>query len=149
MQAATQNSDGPEKLEQLRMEFHGGQRQPLVEVLLEVFHSVLVGLKDVYIILDALDECLEQERLVELIKTICGWRLSCLHVLVTSRQTVDIEDALGTLPSTHICLEEDLLHDDIQIYIRERLQGDRRLKQWEPQIETEIEKVLMEGAHGM
>lgn len=149
MQAATQNSDGLEKLEQLHMEFHGGQRQPPVEVLLEVFHSVLVSLEDVYIILDALDECLEQERLMELIKTICGWRLSCLHVLVTSRHTVDIENKLATLVSKHISLEQALPQNDIQKYIRERLQSDRRLKQLGSEEKSEVEKVLLEGAHGM
>jgi hypothetical protein len=38
---------------------------------------------------------------------------------------------------------------DIQIYIRQRLSEDKRLRDWHKDLKHEIETILIAGAHGM
>jgi hypothetical protein len=106
-----------------------------------------------YIILDALDECTDRTSLIEILETLLGWRLDKLHLLVTSRKERDIESSLEEILEQRniICLQSDLVDDDIKKYVHQRLSDDKRLRKWQkdPNLAHEIESTLMKGAHGM
>jgi len=78
-----------------------------------------------------------------------GWGSKSLHLLVTSREERDIKDALESLVTSEICIEDAAVNADIQVYIRERLQNDPKLKKWPSPVQIEIEQALMQGARGM
>lgn len=108
---------------------------------------------DIFIILDALDECPksgEREQLLVALADIMPRSYGNLHVLVTSQQEPDTEE--GLLPSlTHPAI---LVHDsgldlDIKTYIAWQLATDPRLKKWSGEIKPEIENSLTAGANGM
>ena len=61
-----------------------GLSKPSNDRLLEVLRQFISGFKNTYILIDALDERQETEKIVELIKTLHGWGLKQLHLLVTS-----------------------------------------------------------------
>ncbi|RMZ18031.1 hypothetical protein D0860_00076 [Hortaea werneckii] len=104
-----------------------------------------------FVVLDALDECNNRERLFEILEEMQSWGNKSLHVLVTSRREVDIEDALEdlVLPENKTCLESSLVDADIRTYVHERLTVDKSFRRWQrdPGIREEIERTLGKQAH--
>jgi hypothetical protein len=127
---------------------HDGQDQPNSEILVTTLHAMLPSFRDIYVVLDALDECKEGEELLALIKKVFGWNLA-LHMLVASRREKYIEDSLEPIASWQVCVRDDTTDADIRIHVRERLQNDASLKAWPVEVREEIESTLMDGAHGM
>lgn len=131
---------------------YGKQQAPLDE-LKKILVVVLEGLGDVFVILDALDECPkigERELLLETIAEIVSQACDNLHILVTSRRERDIEDALLpllTLPP--ISIQGLGLAEDIKMYISWQLATDSRLKKWSICIKAEMQRRLEAGANGM
>lgn len=144
-----QSKNTPEALNALFARSQDGQHQPTTEGLVLALQHMLRDFDQSFIILDALDECKEREELLGLIETIVNWKLKMLHLLATSRRLNDIEETLTPLITGHICIQSALIDADICIHIRERLQNDPRLRKWPENVRLEIEKALMEGAHGM
>jgi hypothetical protein len=107
------------------------------------------GFQHAYVIVDALDECRDQEQLLALIKEIMSWKLGSLHILVTSRQEREIEDCVGPRTSARIDLHSALVDADIEAYIHENLRNDPKLRKWSTKVHGQIETALIEGAHGM
>ncbi|KAJ8106078.1 hypothetical protein OPT61_g9781 [Boeremia exigua] len=130
-----------------------GQQLPSLGVLLQALQHMIQGFTQVYIVLDALDECTQRTELLEMIETIAGWPFGSLHLLMTSRKERDIQSSLEYyIPETDTgCLERDVVDQDIQLYVRHRLSDDKDLIKWKKDatIREEIEYALMTGAHGM
>ena len=153
----TQLSEQPTKeLKELKLLFsfcNNGQRQPDTKSLLTVLKGILKGFNKAYVVLDALDECLDRQQLLESVEEIQRWRLPQLHMLLTSRQLPDIQEVLElwTGSQNRIHIQSALVDADILIYVHERLQNDRELKRWrnKPQVQEEIKMTLMEKADGM
>lgn len=72
-----------------------------MESLEKALLATIPDFQNVYLVLDAIDECpqdaSERELLLELIIRTQGWGLDNLHVLLTSRKKQDIDDALKRL----------------------------------------------------
>lgn len=102
-----------------------------------------------YILVDALDECVDQEDLFKFIEALMGWNMDNLHVLTTSRMENDIATSLDPLVTCKMPLQSALVDADIHIHIRERLSDDPKLRKWPIDVQNEIEDALMNGAQGM
>ncbi|USP72913.1 vegetative incompatibility protein HET-E-1 [Curvularia clavata] len=130
-----------------------GNRRPPLHALLEVTRQTAQEFTHVYVVLDALDECTQRSELMPVLETLAGWRLNNLHLLMTSRKERDIEISLESYIKEEetICLQMQMVDQDIQRYVRQRLQSDRSLSKWnrDPTITQEIEAALMRGACGM
>jgi len=148
-QLSDQSSGTPEALRTLYSQNQDGARQPTVKVLVETLRGIIRGFKQTYIIVDALDECSEREKLLVLIGDIIDWKIGTLHILATSRKEQDIEDYLSSLISDEINIQSTFVDADIQVHVRERLRNDRRLRKWSVDAQLEIETALVDGAHGM
>ena len=110
------------------------------------------GFDEVFIILDALDECREREDLITDIEGMAAWDTPKLRLLVTSRRERDIEESLSLLldDENKICIQSYLARDDIRAYVQGRIQTDRKLKRWQKQeVRNEIQDVLVMKAGGM
>jgi hypothetical protein len=125
-----------------------GAHQPTTKSVMKVLREVIVLFRHAYIVLDALDECGDREKLLLFIEEIVGWDLTNLHILATSRPEQMIHDYLSNVSDT-IDLPSALVDADIRIHIRERLQNDFRLRRWPLVVKEEIESSLMAGANGM
>jgi hypothetical protein len=143
----------PSILETLYSSCENGQRQPSLYTLLDVLQEMIHQFPQVYIVLDALDECTNRNELMSILESIAGFQLNGLHLLVTSRKERDIESSLEGFveDSNIICLQSKLVDEDICRYVHQRLAADKNLKKWQkdPDIVCEIETALMKGAHGM
>jgi hypothetical protein len=143
--------DLPEQLKELHGRYLGQQRATLRE-LKPVLFETMRSLNDVFIILDALDECSAQgnkrEQLLEILKEI---KVSTnLHLLVTSRPEPDIKESLEpllTIPS--VSLGGSPVEADIKIHVRHELESDPNLKKWPPRLQIKIESTLVEKSNGM
>lgn len=128
--------------------------QPSGEALENALHALITDSGNIFVIVDAIDECPEgpeRDRLLASINRIQKWALPSLHLLVTSRKIADIEDTLIPLSEhgllTPISITEKV-DSDIRLYIKNQLET-RNLQIWPQGIKQEIEDRLAEGAKGM
>ena len=105
--------------------------------------------KSTYILLDALDECIDRKDLFEFIVAVKDWNLDNLHLLATSRKETDITQSLEPLVTYQVCIQSALVDVDICIFVLEKLSNDPRLKKWPVKVQKEIENALTKGANGM
>lgn len=143
----------PGDLDTLFSSCKNGQQEPSLDALLNVMRQMTKDFPQVFIVLDALDECAYRTELMSILETMTGWQLPNLHLLVTSRRERDIENSLESFVTQEntICLQSEVVDRDIQKYVRQRLSDDKNLNKWhkDPTIRQEIEEAIMEGAHGM
>jgi hypothetical protein len=139
----------PDTLKALYSQNLNGQWQPNTDGLMVTLEHIIGGFEHVYVVLDALDECRDQEQLLALVEEIVDWKIGKLHLLVTSRTERDIADCIGPLVTAKINLDSTVVDADIKTHLRERLRNDSKLKRWPVKVHEQIEVVLMEGAHGM
>lgn len=130
-----------------------GESQPGYDSLLATLCQMMAELEEIYVVIDALDECLERQELLATIQDLTSWKDANLHVLTTSRREKDIEESMESLNVNHgrICIGRMLVSNDIRAYVRGRLQHDPSLERWQkqPKVQQEIEDTLMEKADGM
>jgi hypothetical protein len=152
-QLSTQSANMPRALESLFSAKMSGKQQPMANELLATLRQMVQEFDDIFIILDALDECKDRQELLTDIEEMVGWKSEKLHILTTSRKEKDIEEWLEPFLNDQekICIHSTLIDDDIRVYVHERLQTDRRLKRWQkkPGVQQEIEETLMGKADGM
>jgi hypothetical protein len=145
-------------LDSLFASCQNGHRQPTRESLCQVLLHMIDPLEDVYIVLDALDECSARigsrtEGLLSWIQDLMGSSERNIHLLVTSRPEHDIQSKLHNLMHEEniIPIQSSLVSDDIQAYIHTRVRQGDGLKRWREQLEVqeEIEAALTLKANGM
>ncbi|KAF7506336.1 hypothetical protein GJ744_011909 [Endocarpon pusillum] len=140
-------------LETLYSSCMNGERQPTCDKLLATLHQMMGSFKEIYLILDALDECSDRLALLVDIEEFNSWKDANLHILTTSRRERDIEEFLEPFNEDQgkISIQSTLVNDDIRAYVHDRLQTDRSLKRWQKELKVlqEIENALMEKANGM
>jgi hypothetical protein len=139
----------PTVLTKLYHSCHGGGSLPSVESLYATLLLILEAFDDVYIALDALDECAERKELLKWIKDMTSWRKGKLHLLGTSRPVEDIAKYLRSLDPDHVCMMEDLVTYDIEKYIVSILHRDDAFEDWDGEVKATIKNKLLENAGGM
>ncbi|CEJ81552.1 hypothetical protein VHEMI01673 [[Torrubiella] hemipterigena] len=134
---------------------HARSGEQLSQALLQkLLQNMIVQCRDVWIVLDGLDEC--NTRGLHTSDSVLLWikKLSSppsnLHVLVTSRPENDIKSSIEAWASTDeiVSLQPDLFADDIGIYIHTRV---KQLDRWRgsPDIQKLVASTLNERADGM
>ena len=126
-----------------------GQREPTCQSLARALRELSEHFDEIYLILDALDECVEIPAVISFIQEICGWHNHNLHILVTSRKDVVIEKGFRPLITDQVQVQNALVDTDIRLLVRECLCSDPELSRWSQIIKAEIEKTLCEGSKGM
>ncbi|KAI9871309.1 MAG: hypothetical protein M1830_003043, partial [Pleopsidium flavum] len=117
--------------------------------LAELLAQVIEGFSQVYIIIDALDECVNRDDIVRFVDMTMDWKLGKLHWLVTSRTERDIEEHMVNRSTAQIPLQGSHIDVDIHSFILGRLQNDPKLNRLSKEVKEEIEGTLMKGAQGM
>lgn len=125
---------------------------PSAEVLEDVFSSAMRQYDDVFILLDALDECPADDDIREDV-------LNCLHqltrdnpnlrLLCTSRTLLAIKDSMARLGAYALSIDSELVDADISRYVRAELSRDRKLSRLEEHTKSLIERTLTQEADGM
>jgi len=151
VQLSSQRPSLPEEVRNL-YNVHGKQQQgPPLPNLIRVFFSLLQSFGKTYLMIDALDECSEQDSMLDLLTQIstADQRSGKTSVLITSRRERAIEITLQDIVTDSICIQSKLIEADIRLHVRSRLMHDPKLKRHSDSVKEEIEETLVNGAHGM
>ena len=138
-----------------------GARQPNDSALLQCLKDMLTfpNQGPVYLIMDALDECPDtsdvpsaREQVIDLVKDLVGLHFCSLHICVTSRPEVDISDALGSLASQTVSLQDESgQKKDIAEYVRSIVYSGtgKFMRRWRQEDKEHVIETLSERADGM
>ena len=142
----------PKVLMNLYARCGNGHQEPTLDDLQNTLRGMLNGFSSTFIILDALDECAEREKLLNWIQTVILENLkkdinSGLHLIVTSRPEQEIEDKLKSY--NYLDLVKESENHDLVIYLDDQLQNDSDLKKWNSDTQEQIKLTLMKQADGM
>lgn len=130
-----------------------GKSQPTFTTLSNTLISMLKSVGETWIVLDALDECLERERrgqsLMDLLKTV--QEQACVHLILTSRRETDIERGASDMAAVSLEIQGNGIDSDIRKYTNYMVREDSGLARWRafPDRQEEIETVLLHKANGM
>ncbi|KAH0556306.1 hypothetical protein GP486_005768 [Trichoglossum hirsutum] len=149
--------DTQKLLDSLFSSCNDGRRQPTRELLCKSLLDMIEQTGEVWIVLDALDECttrrgLPTEGLLSWIRGLLDTEKRNVRLLVTSRLEHDIESEVGELAHNNIVpIHSDLITDDIRAYIGKRVREGKGFMRWQtrPSIQREIESGVMEKTNGM
>ncbi|KAH9167666.1 hypothetical protein EDB89DRAFT_1909840 [Lactarius sanguifluus] len=138
-----------------------GARQPSDKALIQCLEEMLTlpNQGPVYLVIDALDECPDtfgvpsaRKQVLDLLKDLVSLRLSNLHIGVTSRPEADIRDALESLASQTVSLQDERgQKKDIASYVRSVVYFDLSIcmRRWRKEDKEHVIKTLSERADGM
>jgi nucleoside phosphorylase len=129
-----------------------GSREPSTKSLQGALQSMLSGVSNVSIVLDALDESTTRNELLAWLKTLVRSKANNCRLLVTSRREKDIELALQSWTSAEerITIQQNEVEEDLAAYINDRVRNGGELERWRrmPEVQREIELHLLEKANG-
>ena len=136
-------------LEHLYKGCENGGQQPAEDVIRSLLKDVLACTGHKYIIVDALDECIDREDFMFFIRGLVQSQQESLRTMITSRREKDIEEQLGSIANYDICIQNAIVDEDIGTYVRDRLATDSKLRKWPEKVQDDIVTMLMEKADGM
>jgi ankyrin repeat domain-containing protein 50 len=122
-------------------------------VLTDHLHRLVQKFRDVYIVLDALDESPRsgaREQVLDTLETMRKWSFPGMHFLITSRDEPDIRESLESLtlfPMQQVKMKNARIDKDIADFISGRLRS-RRLQKWSL-YHDKIQEVLVNRAKGV
>jgi hypothetical protein len=95
----------------------------------------------------------ERDEFLQRIHEICSWQKDCLHLLVTSRMEMEIEESFNYLSSSldgfrAIRIQGTPVEMDIRKYIQRKL-NIRQFRNWKFELKQEVEAKLASQAKGM
>jgi len=139
----------PKVLVNLYARCGNGHQEPTLDDLQNALQRILHGFSSTFIILDALDECTEREKILNWIQTfILQKDINLgLHLIVTSRPEQEIEDKFKSYH--YLDLVEESENHDLVAYLNYQLQNDSDLQKWDSETREQILMRLMEQADGM
>lgn len=120
--------------------------QPSISTLQDTLQIITGDFENVYIVIDALDECTDRAELLVWVKNMLRWKEGKIHVLLSSRPERDIEDHLAALDDLECtCFAGGSENPDILKYIDDIVLAK---KTWTAEIQALVRHVLLEGADG-
>ncbi|KAI9704034.1 MAG: hypothetical protein M1820_005655 [Bogoriella megaspora] len=146
LQLSCQLSDLPPSVEAM------GWRRDLGfsdEYLQGVVEEIFPSFDEVYIVIDAIDECEQSGEVLKWVQNLLEGRKYDLHLLVASRQDHQFRSTLGQMATFHINLDEQTFDKDIRLYVRDRINGDSRMKKWPTDVQESVERSLLANAGGL
>jgi hypothetical protein len=148
-QLSLQCASTPDTLAKLFSDNNDGERYPSPEELKSTVKSIISCFDEVYIIIDALDECPDRHEFLELLEEFHGWDSDKIHLLATSRTEQDIHKTMSRLGSYDVPMDENFVDGDIRVFVCRSLDRDIRLRMYSAHEKERIATMLFNGAHGM
>ncbi|TGO37662.1 hypothetical protein BHYA_0092g00450 [Botrytis hyacinthi] len=149
--------DTPQTLKDAYAHCNHGQQQPTIKQMMEILKSVVAGLQDVYLVVDALDEYPKTERdlLLGALKDIHQWKIDSIHIFVTSRAEDDIRFHLDEMRERdvsdscqNIRVQDPNITEDIKKFLNENISSFRQTM-WSSDFKDEVVESIARQADGM
>lgn len=148
--------DRPVSPELQTLHDHFQNASPPADRVQQTLRSVIEETGDVFILVDALDECFQShegrdgEDVLRWLEELSGSPHTNVRVLITSRKEREIEEVLlSTLQAPAICVESAQIEDDIRRYVTSQMDLDRRFRRLNESLKEEIKNTLADKADGM
>ena len=134
-----------------------GER-PTVSSMEKFIHSLCTGSTRIYIILDALDECLQTSEVLESLQRIIPNAPKNLRILAASRNLINIQRIINTINHVEISIGSRIdgileinneVDKDIQYYIEKSLASNHYLQIRSEDLKEKIKHILVENSGGM
>jgi len=138
--------------------YHDGAWSPTNNELVRCFKDLLNLPKQapIYLIVDALDECLNtsllshRDQVLVFLEGLVNSKLPNLCICITSRPETDIQPILELLTFRSVSLhDESGQMEDIENYIKSIVNTDRRMRRWTSVHKQLVIDILTERADGM
>ncbi|KAJ5998783.1 hypothetical protein N7451_006593 [Penicillium sp. IBT 35674x] len=149
VQLSAQLEHGEQSLEQLHALYK--PNTPPVDALLDCLRDTISQSSEIYLLIDALDECprdSKRDNVLSAINTMQQWGLPGLHLLVTSRDEIDIRQSMAISGDQDISMRNVEIDKDIVNYVAYQLNNDPKLQKWKGR-HNEIQDRLTEKAQGV
>ena len=127
-----------------------GLQEPSLDELFGVFVAVLAAEEEkAFLLVDALDECPEEERRVFLKLFFKDPIPKGLSILITSRKEPGIETALKDTVPHNISIQSAVIDADVRVPVSNAISEDPIFQKWKPGIRQEILDGIVHGSQGM
>ncbi|KAL3488651.1 hypothetical protein BJX62DRAFT_253118 [Aspergillus germanicus] len=149
LQLSAQLEDGERDLQELHSAYTTGI--PPIERLLSSLQKMILRFHDSYILLDALDESpRERQRndVLSAVKAMRQWCLPGFHLLVTSRDELDIHQSLNPTYNEDIMMRNPETDKDIANFVSYQLSHDSKFQRWKAR-HQEIKDNLTKKSQGV
>jgi Cdc6-like AAA superfamily ATPase len=143
----------PEELQSLYNDNRHGT--PSLEGLIDVLIAMLSDGPPNFIVIDALDECKQDEEererqcFYEALQEIKSNAEGLYKFFIASRPEPDIKRQLSELGVTEVNVEQTLVDEDIRSHVRALLPKEARFEKWPKAVKKEIEDTLVKQSNGM
>ena len=137
----------PKVLADLYSDYGNGYQQPSLDDLHNVLQKILGGFNSAYIILDALDECSERDKVLDWVQGVISHKSENLrlHLIATSRPEREINDKFNSCHCVDLVKASG--NHDIEVFLDYQLQTGRH--KWPEDVQNEIKLTLSKQADGM
>ena len=131
------------------MDCGNGHQEPTLDDLQNTLQEILGGFSSKFIILDALDECAEREKILNWIQALISEKnLNLgLQLIVTSCPEQEINDQFQSHHSIDLVKEPE--NHDLRAYLDYQLQNNSSLQKWKFDTQELIKSTLLKKADGM
>ncbi|PHH75039.1 hypothetical protein CDD80_2656 [Ophiocordyceps camponoti-rufipedis] len=126
-----------------------GLLQARTNHLVTVLEAIVQELGGAYLVLDALDECIDRDELLGIVQAIVTSSSGDFRVFLTSRQLPDIAAVLDPLVTVSLEAVAETVDRDIDLFVRHQVQSHPKLSRWQSEVQDEIRDSLVKGAGGM
>jgi ankyrin repeat domain-containing protein 50 len=126
-------------------------QQPSQKVLVDLLVDVVDDRSQNFILIDAIDECMDKEEAVDIILELSERLSSKLNIMITSRHEASIEDALHEVDAqrlTKMAVRNAAVDRDISDFVKARMEKDRKLRKWRCETDHIVDS-LVKQADGM
>lgn len=124
---------------------------PHAEVLEGILISAIQQFDEVFLLLDALDECAEENEerrnLLEYLNRLA--QSTNVKIFATSRFSLDIKASMEMLGAEPFWVDVHAVNADIHDYVKNELSRDRKLNGLDDRMKTMIQETLARRAEGM
>lgn len=153
VQLAPYLENGPKILDDLFSSCNKRTSEPSKQTLLDALVRLSSSASEIFVVVDALDECPSRDGLLESLRQIMELKRDNLHMIVTSRPERDIETSFDQWldQDQRLNIQSDIVDADIRTHVAGCLERDKKLNKWanNSTARTMIEDTLMEKAAGM
>ena len=159
VQLGHQSNSYSDILSKLRSEHENGSKDPSDTALIRCLKQLLELPRQtpIFLIVDALDECLNtpplsspRKKVLALLKDFIDSKLPNLRICITSRPEVDIKVILDPRTFRSVSLhDEHGQEEDIRNYIESVINDDTKMQRWSSEHKQLVIKCLTERANGM
>lgn len=140
--------DQLDRIPKVLMQIYGkGHKQASVTSLKDALQTIMEEFDQTFIIIDALDECVQREKLLEWVKSLSLRGSRKIHFLLASRQEPDIKNHLKAIVSLmRVKFGQDTKNDDIHAYIKTKVS---KMKWWNAGFRQTVTTTLLQDSGGM